>query len=448
MKTTKYIIVLCSILLVACNKMLDIQPTDAISSDVAITDKSGVEKAIIGAYDAFQLPGLYGRERVILGDLSADNLVWTGTNMDYAQLDNNNVSIDNAIIDNMWSGAYDGINRVNNILAALPGIGDLTDAERNMYEGEALFMRALFHFNLLTYFGGVPIKTTPTLDVSNINQPRNTADEMYDQIIEDLGNAELKLPGPGGMTSGRANTYAAAALLARVYLTRFHASNDNQYAILAANKADEVIESGAFSLVGSYASLYAGSDNSERIFQIVFSAQDKNRLAEYFTPRTLNGRYEVAPSDTLIHSWDPADSLRFAASIAFDTIGDPYCTKYQELIEGSDPVLVIRLAEMYLIIAEAHAYTNGDIATIQENINIIRARAGLTPTMASTYDELKLAIENERRFEFAFEGHRWFDLVRTKRATTVLGIEEYKTLFPIPLSEMTTNSLIEQNPGY
>jgi starch-binding outer membrane protein, SusD/RagB family len=448
MKTLKYIFILSSILLVACNKQLDIQPTDAISSDVAITDKSGVEKAIYGSYDAFQQAGLYGRNRIILGDLSADNLVWTGTNMDYSQVDNNDVSIDNGIIDGMWIGAYDGINRVNNVLAALPGIGDLTDDERNMYEGEALFMRALFHFELLTYFGGVPVKTAPTLDVNDINQPRNTADEVYDQIIEDLGNAQLKLPGPGAMTAGRANSYAAAALLARVYLTRFHADNDNQYALLAANKADEVIESGAFSLVSPYASLYVGNDNSERIFQIVFSAQDKNRLAEYFTPRTLTGRYEVAPSDTLIHSWDPLDSLRFEASIAFDTVGDPYCTKYQELVEGSDPVFVIRLAEMYLIKAEAMAYSNGDIAAIQDNINAIRTRAGLSPTTASTYDELKLAVENERRFEFAFEGHRWFDLVRTKRATTVLGIEQYKTLFPIPLSEMTTNSLMEQNPGY
>ena len=120
MKTLKYIFVLGSILLVSCNKMLDIQPTDAISSDEAITDKSGVEKAIYGSYDAFQLAGLYGRNRVILGDLAADNLVWTGTNMDYSQIDDNTVSIDNGIIDGMWTGAYDGINRVNNILVAGP----------------------------------------------------------------------------------------------------------------------------------------------------------------------------------------------------------------------------------------------------------------------------------------------------------------------------------------
>lgn len=448
MKTIKYIIILSAVLLVSCSKMLDIRPNDAISSQVAITDKSGVDKAIYGAYDAFQQAGLYGRNRVILGDLAADNLVWTGTNMDYSQIMNHNVSIDNGIIDGMWTGAYDGINRVNNILAALPGVSDLTETEYNMYEGEALFMRALFYFNLLEYFGGVPIKTIPTLDVGSVNQPRNTAAEVYDRIIEDLGNAYLKLPDPETMSSGKANKYAAAALLARVYLTRFHAENDDQYALLAANKADEVIESQKFSLANPYSALYAGGDNSERIFQIVFSAQDKNRLAEYFMPRSLTGRYEAGPSDTLIHSWDTADSLRYNASVTYDTVGYPYCVKYQELVEGSDPVLVIRLAEMHLIIAEAHAYSNGDIAIIRDNINAVRERAGLAPTTASTYDELKLAIENERRFEFSFEGHRWFDLVRTKRAKTVLGIEDYQLLFPIPLSEMTTNSLMEQNPGY
>jgi starch-binding outer membrane protein, SusD/RagB family len=448
MKTLKYMVMLVAVLLTACTKQLNIEPTNAISSDIAITDKSGVEKAITGAYDAFQLAGLYGRNRIILGDLAADNLIWSGTSLDYAQLDYHNVTIDNGIIDGMWTGAYDGINRVNNILIALPGISGLTEDLMNTYKGEALFMRALFHFELLCYFGGVPIKTYPTLDVGDVNQTRNTVDEVYDQVIEDLNTAESLLPGPGSMSSGSTNKYAATAILARVYLTRFHKDNNTEFANLAVSKAQEVIQSGAFSLVTPYNALYAGGDNSERIFHIVFSAQDKNRLAEYFTPTVMAGRYEVAPSDSLINSWNPADSVRFDASITYDTLGEPYGIKYHELVEGSDPVYVVRLAEMYLIIAEALAYTDGDIATIQQNIDFIRARAGLEPTTANTYPELKLAVERECRFEFAFEGHRWFDLVRTKRAIVVLGIPEYQTLFPIPLSEMTTNPAMEQNPGY
>lgn len=450
MKKIIYISIAFTVLLLSCTKMLDIEPTDSISSDEAIKDKAGVDKAIAGCYDALQYSGLYGRNRVILGDLAADNLVWTGTTYDYYEIDNNKVAIENGIIDGMWVASYDGINRVNNVLAALPGIGDLTDDERGKYEGEALFMRALFHFNLLQYFGGVPVVTEATFNVDEVDRPRNTEAEMYDQIIADLGSAELKLPLPAEMpagSEGRANSYSASALLARVYLTRFHAENDDQYAVLAANKADQVIEEGGFSLVSNFASLYTGS-NSESIFQVVFNVQDRNVIAQYFFPRSLNSRYEVAPSESLIQSFEIADSMRMEASVAYDEDGLPYGYKYQDIAEGTDAIIVIRLAEMYLIKAEALAYTNGDIATIQDNINLIRARAGLEPTIAETYVELKLAIENERRHEFAFEGHRWFDLVRTKRATILIGIEEDYTLFPIPLSEMTTNKKMEQNPGY
>jgi starch-binding outer membrane protein, SusD/RagB family len=447
MKKIIYISIAFSVLVLSCTKMLDIQPTDSISSDEAIKDKAGVDKAISGAYDAFQYAGLYGRNRVILGDLAADNLVWTGTTYDYYEIDQNKVAIENGIIDGMWSASYDGINRVNNVMAALPGIGDLTDDERSKYEGEALFMRALFHFNLLLYFGGVPIVTAPTYNVEEVDRPRNTAAEMYDQIISDLKSAELMLPGPADMTEGTANSFSASALLARVYLTRFHAENNDQDALDAIAKADFVIHEGGFSLVSDYASLYTGN-NSESIFQVVFSVQDRNVIAQYFYPRSLTGRYEVAPSDELIQSFEIADSIRMKASVAYDEDIKPYGYKYQDVAEGSDAILVIRLAEMYMIKAEALAYTNGDISTIQENINIIRERAGLEPTTAVTNNELKLAIETERRHEFAFEGHRWFDLVRTKRATLLIGVDEDHTLFPIPLSEMTTNNKMEQNHGY
>jgi hypothetical protein len=126
----------------------------------------------------------------------------------------------------------------------------------------------------------------------------------------------------------------------------------------------------------------------------------------------------------------------------------PYGIKYTDVSEGSDRVIVIRLAEMYLIRAEALAYSNGSIDAIKADIDVVRTRAGLQGTTATDYPSLKLAIEYERRHEFAFEGHRWFDLVRTHRATAVLGIDEKYTLFPIPLSEMQTNKLMTQNPGY
>ncbi len=444
MKKITYLLISSVLILGSCSKVLDVEPTASISSETALNDKVGIERATIGSYTALQAAGLYGRNRVIVGDLAADNLKWTGTTYEYYQIENNDVPADNAIIEGTWIAAYDGLNRVNNVLNALGGVDDLTTAERDKYEGEALFMRALFHFNLLTYFGGVPIKITPTLDISNVNQARNPADQVYEQIIADLLQAESKLPVT--MPVGRANSYAASALLARVYLTRFHTNGNAADATAAVDMAGKVITEGGFSLVTPYAALFEGS-NSEVIFEIVFDVQNKNRLAEYFFPRSLAGRYEVAPSDELVQSYEAGDQ-RLAASIATDVENKVYGTKYEQLSAGSDAVFVLRLAEMYMIKAEALAYSNGSILSIQESINALRSRAGLEPTTAETYDALKLAIENERRHEFAFEGHRWFDLVRTKRATGLLGIDEDYTYFPIPLSEMQTNNLMKQNDGY
>lgn len=444
MKRTLYLLILLPLLMISCAKVLDVEPTASVSVAEAIKDKAGVERAIIGSYTALQYAGLYGRNRVIVGDLAADNLTWTGTTFEYLQIENNLINADNAILEGAWSSAYDGLNRVNNMLNAMQGIDELTSADRNKFEGEALFLRAFFHYNLLTYYGAIPLKTTPTLDITNIDQARNPLDQVYDQIITDLISAETKLPAV--MPSGRANASAASALLARVYLTRFHATGNASDATLAVEKATQLIGQTSYALSSDYVNLYTGT-TSEVIFEIVFDAQNKNRLAEYFFTRKLAGRYEIAPSANLIQSYEPGDQ-RLAASIDTDSEGKVYCIKYEQLSAGSDAVIVLRLAEQYLIKAEALAYTNGDIQTIQDNIDAIRTRAGLGQTNASTYDALKLAIENERRLEFAFEGHRWFDLVRTKRAAGLLGIDEKYTLFPIPLSEMQTNKLMIQNDGY
>jgi hypothetical protein len=140
-----------------------------------------------------------------------------------------------------------------------------------------------------------------------------------------------------------------------------------------------------------------------------------------------------------------------AASIAFDgTL--PYAIKYPDLAKGEENVIVLRLADMYLIRAEANAKLSQNLVQVQNDINEIRGRANLGNTPASSFSTLLAAIEQERWVEFAFEGHRWFDLVRTQRATTVLPnvTNINKTLFPLPLSEILTNKNPEmkQNPGY
>lgn len=431
--------------IMSCNKILDVKPTDSVAAEDAIKNKAGVEHALIGSYNALQATGLYYLNAIIVGDVAADNVTHTGTMMEYGQIEDKPIPAENTIVEGMWSGAYNGINCVNNILVKLPGIEDITPAEADNYEGEALYIRGLLHFYLATYFGGVPIQTQPTLDLSHIDIARNSLDEVYAQVISDLTTAKAKLS--TSKVKGRANSYVASALLAKVYLSKFQILNDQPSAALAIAEASRVINDGGYSLSPDYGLLFDPlSNTSESIFEIVFDAQNFTRLAQYFYSRDLSGRYEIAPEAELIQSYENSDS-RLSKSIAYAGT-QPYAYKYKDVSGGTDHVYVVRLAEMYLIRAEALAYSNGAVASIQDNINAVRNRAGLSNTTASTLPALKLAVENECRHEFAFEGHRWADLVRTKRATTILGIDEKYTLFPIPLSEKQTNSLMEQNPGY
>jgi hypothetical protein len=212
-----------------------------------------------------------------------------------------------------------------------------------------------------------------------------------------------------------------------------------------------VIENGGYTLLENYADIFSNDGSAETIFEIDFTELDRNRIAEYNFPKTLNGRREVAPSEDLINAFEPDDSRKMV-TIAYDGL-NAYANKYNDLSKGADNVIVLRLAEMFLIRAEAEAHkTPGDISLIKADIDTIRGRANLTPTSANTNEELLLAIENERRLEFAFEGQRWFDLVRTGRAMdvkpTVTNIN--KTLFPIPLAELQTNNSpdMNQNNGY
>lgn len=431
--------------LASCSKVFEVNPTASISSDIAISDKAGVEHALVGTYNALQAVGLYGRNYLIISDLAADNLTWTGTSQDYGQIENKPIPSDNSIVDGFWAASYDGINRANNILFKLPSIGGLTDEEFNQFEGEALFIRSLLYYNLVSYFGGVPLKLEPTQNLDNINAERNSAVQIYDQIINDLTIAKTQLS--GAKVAGKASSYAASALLAKVCLAKYYLTNDPSAAAQAIEEAGKVISDGGYSLSGTFAELFAAAVSPESVFEVVYDLQNFNRLAQYYYPRSLLGRYEVAPKTEFLQSFEAGDT-RLTATVAYDDKNMPYGIKYNDVSGGTDKVYVIRLADVYLTHAEALACSNGSIDAIQADINLVRNRAGLSNTTSSTIADLKLAIENERRHEFAFEGHRWIDLVRTGRAASLLGIDDKYTLFPIPLSEMQTNKNMTQNPGY
>ncbi len=448
MKSAKYIHSLTILTLIAflsaCN-ILNIEPADQISSEEAFKNKSDIEKGIIGSYSELQSLSYYGRSYLIVSDLAADNLEHPldGTSADYNEIDNNAMLPENGVADGLWASMYSGINVSNSIIAKVPKMEDMTEGEKSAALGELYFLRALNHFNLMNYFGAIPVKTEPTVGTENLDAGRDATDKVFEQIIADLIYAESHLD-PSSSLKIRATRYGATALLARVYLYQ------KNYAA-AYKSANEVISNGGYTLLNNFADIFAADGSAETIFEVEFNELDRNRIAEQNFPKSLNGRREVAPTKNLIDAFNPADK-RFTTTIAFDG-SLAYANKYNDLSLGADNVIVLRLADMYLIRAEAEANkANGNLAAVQDDINMIRKRAGLENTNAGTKNELLLAIENERRLEFAFEGQRWFDLVRTNRATAVLPkvTNKDKTLFPIPLSELNTNNSPEmtQNPGY
>lgn len=438
MKNSIYITLL--LVVFSCD-VLDVKPTDAIDVKDAFKDKKGVEKGILGAYSSFQNLSYYGRTFPIFTDLASDNLEHPNdaTALEYRQVDNNAILPENGSVSSIWSSLYEGINVANNVIAKIPDMPDMTDAEKNAALGELYFIRALNHFNLVLLFGDVPLKVSPTVGTGALDVPRVATNLVYNQIVDDLLFAEQHLS-PSAVRV-RASKYAATALLARVHLYR------GEYA-LAKEKATDVIDNGGYAIVPYDEVFEDGS--AESIFEIDFTDLNRNRIAEYNFPKSLNGRREVAPSAGLLASYETDDN-RYATSIAFAG-ALAYPIKYDDLAIGADNFIVLRLAEMYLIRAEAEARLEGDVAAIQDDINVVRTRAGLADTEADTYQELLLAIEQERRVEFAFEGHRWFDLVRTGRAVELLDnvTNTNQTLFPIPLSEILTNQSpgMTQNNGY
>lgn len=423
----------------SCEKILDVDPTYLISGDEAIRNKRDVETAINGVYLGLQQTGFYGRHMVIIPDLVADNLVWRGTTQEYGQFENNTLLSDNTIVASIWAAHYTVLNRLNYVLYKLPEIKDMTNGEKEDAAGQLYFIRALTHFNLVRLFGAVPIKTEPTLNLSsNLNVARNPVNEVYQQIVTDLAAAQGKIV---GTDPGYASNAAVLALQAKVAL--YMGNYD-----LAISKSTEVINSG-HTLATSFNQLFNRNIPAEIIFVILFNEKDDNRLAEYFFPTSKGGRYEVAPSQSLIAAYEPGDSVRFQTTIG---VQPPHCNKYTDIATMANNVYVIRLAEMYLIRAEARARNQGDRSEIRADINTIRTRAELNPISTDTYAGLLLAIEQEHRREFAFEGHRWFEIVRTGRAIQLKPsiTNTDQLLFPIPLTEIqnNTNPGMYQNRGY
>ncbi|MDO6388830.1 RagB/SusD family nutrient uptake outer membrane protein [Pontibacter sp. BT731] len=433
----------------SCDSILEPQPRLDISSEFAITDKRGAEAALLGAYSELQSNNYYGLEYPAQAYLSADEADWSGSFNFYQQFDLNAIPAENSTIKSVWSQIYRVINVSNNLIDKVPAIQDrnLTDVQRQKILGEAYFLRALAYFDLGRAWGGVPLVLQPTVDKnSGKGIKRASREQTYAQVLADLEQAELLLPAL--TVRSRASKEAVWALKARLYLYQQNWEKAEAFASL-------VLNSGKSRLVQPYSAFYTGKLTEESILELVYDNADRNSHANYWLTSSRGGRYEWKPSAGITQDLrNPAVGGSRSALIGSQVNNGSetvYGQKYTKVATGEDGAFILRIAEQYLIRAEARLKRN-NLAGGLADLNEVRKRAELQPFVTADLNAALLAVEQERKVELAFEGHRWFDLIRTGRAAAVLGIADAnKFLFPIPNSEILADPDLgpeDQNPGY
>ncbi|HUG41675.1 MAG TPA: RagB/SusD family nutrient uptake outer membrane protein [Longimicrobiales bacterium] len=440
----------------ACDTgLLDILPQDEIAQEIAIVDQETAQAAVNGAYSSFQSGSLLGGDYVMWTDLLSDDVEHTGTFGSYGQGDLINIPADNGVVSGIWDATYDGILRVNTVIKKVPEVDDIpVDAVDGML-GQMYALRALHYFHLVRAYGGVVLVTEPAENLADIEElaqaTRSSAAEVWTRIEADLAQA-TSLLGSAGIDNSDRNFVTPGfvdALEAKAHLYQ------RDWAAAEA-AALEVVNSGDYALAADYASLFGpdGSSTSatEDIFRLVFTATDPNNYGYYYQ---FAGRFEIGATQDIYDAYDQANDERF--DVNFDQIRPDgiEVVKYPTT-SGTEDFHVMRYAEVLLILAEALAQQGGvaDLTSAVTYLNMVHTRAGLTTYVYGvdliTQQDVLDAIYLERRLELAFEGERWFDLVRTDRAAAVLGsaFSPHEALLPLPQGELDVSENLVQNPGY
>ncbi len=435
----------------SCNKQLDIKPTQSVENSQALNTSNDVEAALVGSYRDLIDFDMYGGSIFVCADLLGDNneLEWSGTYQGMTQIYNKAIPIDNQFVSDTWLAGYAAINDVNNVLGALDVV---IEEKKDRVEGEAKFIRGACLFDLVRMFGkawndgnpssnpGVPIVLTATTIITGESQlPRSTVSEVYAQAIKDLKDAESLLPATNGFF---ANSVAASAMLARIYLQQ----GDYQNAANSANKAISAATSNGYSLNATYADEFPNpaspgpvANTPEDLFAMqVTTSAGTNVFQEFYS---ADGRGDIAITDKHLNLYEPGDDR---LNLFYTSGGSTYTGKFENVYGN---VHIIRLAEMYLIRAEANFRMGTSVGTDPVNdINKIRHRVNL-----SNYAANELTLDNillERKLELAFEGFTLHDLKRTEGAAGVFNWNDPKLVYPIPQRELRVNLNLTQNDGY
>lgn len=477
---SKYVLIFVLTILAGCSSDLLIEEPKAVAAELFYNTAEEAEAALNASYEPIQ-SNIYAEQIVIL-DTHTDWGFGRGSRADYNSFQGfNSGNINNA--GNRWSAFYRSIRNANFVIANVPEGTAISTSEIELFVAEAKFIRAFNYFNLVRNWGGVPLRTDLNLGEGDLKKSNET--EVYDFILQDLMDAENKLP-EEPRNIGRPTTYAVKSLLADVYLTIGMYEE-------AESKALEVIQSNKFALVPvtsieDFQFNLFGPDlftSTEEIFYLKFTRQlGQGNWILFVLNHPSTGLFNFGgafahysdATNPFYINWDDNDLRKGLWDQIDFGLGETTLVskKYveQEAVERSqgagNDLPIYRYAEILLIYAEASArVAGGATAEGLEALNKVHRRAyGQEINTPSTFDfniedfTLDSFIDivlDERAFEFIFEGKRWYDLKRTgKAAETILEVKgitiaERHFLWPIPISEIDFNDAInseDQNPGY
>ncbi|MFD2787708.1 RagB/SusD family nutrient uptake outer membrane protein [Hymenobacter rubripertinctus] len=459
----------------SCEKFLEETPYDFVASETFYTSENDVVAGLNGAFGAM-LPQLYfGRTAWQMTELPGDYVRVGSSTDERAQLSRFNYDERLNEVNNWWTSIYLLINRTNDVIERAPGV-QMDEARKNNLIGNARFLRGMAYFDLVRCFSDVPlVLSTVKSPGDNLKPARTPAAEVYEQVLADLQFAEANCVAENqiaGNEKGRVSKGAAAALLAKVYLTRAGTPaakpTDMADALSAVNR---VMSSGLYRLVPTYSDVFDPDKENgpEHIFSIQFDLPPNigSIIVRQFTPSQIVsdglGTFSVEP--TFEKSYAATDVRRawnITNKAGTTTLPRYYFVKFKDPLRITNDsranYLVARYADILLLQSEILNNLNPADPKKYEGINAVRVRAGLAPLTGTSTKEVFIdLLVRERGWELCIEGHRWYDLTRLKRLeqtvvaskpTIVASVEPKYYLFPIPTNERILNPNLTQNPGY
>ena len=468
----------------SCSDFLEQNPQTDLSENDFYKTADDILSAVNGAYSSLQEGDIYGNWYVF-GEIPSDNTrnQLSGSVTTQNEFDQFYIDTQNSMIANFWKAAYKVINRTNTILGRIDGI-EINTELANRYKLECKFIRALMYFNLVRVYGDVPLVLKEISISESYDILREPKENVYNQIIADLKEAQDLPVSYSTAEDGRATQGAAKALLANVYMT-LHKYAEAE-TILA-----EIINSGRYSLlentpgslnIDGYKNVFSpvNHNSKEGIFEIQFlkgGYGEGSNYANNFAPEN-SGTNVVAvggtggnniPEMDIYNAYEEGDLRRdFSMSLGYydnrknnEWVESRYVCKFMDVPyqnnDASNNYPVIRYADVILMYAEG-LNQHGKTAEACTYLNMTRRRGvGYQTTETSPVDlqttdkaQFALMVEQERRVELAFENHRWFDLIRTGRAVEVMrskgfSLNETNLICPIPQKQIDVNPKLTQN---